>query len=46
MDHSATGDCMGLGYYAGSTSYWGNTGAYTYDWDHNSVDLYYISDDH
>lgn len=46
LAHSATGDCMGLSYFGGSTSYWGNTGAYRYDWDHNSADIYYITGSH
>lgn len=43
MDHSDTGDCMGLSYFSGSNGryYIGSTGAYVYDWDHQSVDLYY-----
>jgi len=31
LDHSNTGDCMGLGYYAGSTDYYG---------PHNNTDFY------
>jgi hypothetical protein len=44
LDHSNTADCMGLSYFIGSTGryYFGNTGAYAYDWDHQSSDLYWI----
>ena len=43
LDHSNTNDCMGLSYFSGSNGRWymGNTGAYKYDWDHQSADLYY-----
>lgn len=43
LDHSNTGDCMGLSYYSGSNGryYFGNTGPYVYDWDHQSADLYW-----
>lgn len=43
MDHSNTGDCMGLSYFSGSNGryYFGSTGPYVYDWDHQSADLYY-----
>jgi hypothetical protein len=44
QEHSATGDCMNFGYFWWDTPYrnwWGNTGLYVWDWDHNSADLYY-----
>jgi len=44
QEHSNTGDCMGGSYFSGSNGryYIGNTGAYVYDWDHQSADLYYL----
>lgn len=40
LDHSNTGDCMGAGYF-NNVACWGNTGCNIYDWDHQSLDLYY-----
>lgn len=37
LDHSATGDCMGLGYYSGSTYYYGS---------HNNSDFYNLYRNH
>jgi len=43
FDHADTGDCMGLSYFSGSNGryYVGNTGAYVWDWDHQSADIYW-----
>lgn len=43
QEHSATSDCMNLGYFSWNQPYrnsMGNTGLYVYDWDHQSADLY------
>jgi hypothetical protein len=42
LDHSDTGDCMGISYFPGSNGkyMWGKSGAYVYDWDHQTNDLY------
>ena len=43
FDHSNTGDCMGGSYFSGSNGryYVGSTGAYLYDWDHQSADIFW-----